>query len=398
MPGEFDAMDQRILGALMEKQRTVPASYPLSLNSLRLACNQTTSRDPVVTYQEGELEQRLQDLKQRGLVRIVWAGRGARTLKYHQRLEEMLELDEAASALMAVLLLRGPQSPGELRTRTARLHEFDDRAGVEVKLHEMAEADPPLVVELDLRPGQQDRRWIHLMGPVAGSVAEAEAPEVDRESILADGDAARDAAVVAAYDAVAETYADASSSAWEGAEFDQWLLGRVASWSTGWPVADVGCGAGNTTAYLAELGAEVVGSDSSTELVAVAKSRHPEVPFEVTPFARFMRPRTAAGWGAVVAWSTFGQLGGSELAPLFARLASTLRIGGILVVKAEVGGGTLPETDLFGVRIEVPMVLHDPEQLLAAAERAQLTVLEHYLVGSGSGEVASFYLVARRDA
>ena len=80
---ELDAMDQRVLGALMEKQRTVPASYPLSLNSLRLACNQTTSRDPVVTYNEVELEQRLQDLKQRGLVRIIWAGKGARTLKYH---------------------------------------------------------------------------------------------------------------------------------------------------------------------------------------------------------------------------------------------------------------------------------------------------------------------------
>ncbi len=396
--GELDEMDQRILGALLEKQRTVPASYPLSLNSLRLACNQTTSRDPVVTYNEVELEQRLQDLKQRGLVRIVWAGKGARTLKYHQRLEETLELDESALALITVLLLRGAQSPGELKTRTSRLHEFADRADVEAKLQELAEVSPPLVAELERRQGQQDHRWIHLLGPVAGTASEPEEPPVDRESIIADGVEARDAAVVAAYDEVAEAYADASLPAWEDAEFDRWLLQRVTVWSHGWPVADVGCGPGHTTAFLAEQGAEIVGSDASAAMIAEARNRYPNLEFEVTPFTHFMRPRTAAGWGAIVAWSVIGQSAASEVTPLLTQLTSTLRLGGLLVLKAEVGGEALPETDWFGVKVPVPQVLHEPKQLIAAAGASGLTVVEHYLVGPGSGEVASFYLVGRRDA
>lgn len=395
---ELDAMDQRVLGALMEKQRTVPASYPLSLNSLRLACNQTTSRDPVVTYNEVELEQRLQDLKQRGLVRIIWAGKGARTLKYHQRLTEVLELDDAAAALIAVLLLRGAQSPGELKTRTARLHEFGDRSDVEAKLRELAEGDSPLVRELDRRPGQQDHRWVHLLGPVPGTESEPEQAPVDREGILADGVGARDAAVVAAYDAVAEEYAEASEAAWAGAEFDRWLLGRVAGWSFGWPVADIGCGPGTVAAFLAEQGAEVFGSDASSAMVTEARRRHPEVNFEVAPFAHFMRPRTAAGWGAIVAWSVLGQLAASEVTPLLTQLASTLRVGGFLALKAEVGGETLPASEWFGVEVPVPQVLHDPEQLLAAAGASGLTVLEHYLVGPGRGASETFYVVARRDA
>src|SRR4051794_12674372 len=123
MPDDLDlsAVDQRVLGSLLEKQRTVPASYPMTLNALQTACNQTSSRDPVVDYDQTLLQETLRSLKDRGLVRIVWADRGPRTLKYHQLLDERLMLGDAERALLTVLLLRGAQAPGELRTRTERL-------------------------------------------------------------------------------------------------------------------------------------------------------------------------------------------------------------------------------------------------------------------------------------
>src|ERR1044072_2457447 len=114
----LDAAEQRILGSLMEKQVTVPASYPLSLNSLRTACNQSSSRERVTDYDEQEGGRVARTLKDRGLVRIVWADTGRRTLKYHQTLVELLELADDERAVLTVLLLRGPQAPGELKTRT----------------------------------------------------------------------------------------------------------------------------------------------------------------------------------------------------------------------------------------------------------------------------------------
>ena len=139
----LDAVEQRVLGSLLEKQRTVPASYPLSLNALRTACNQSSSRDPVVDYDEQTVERTARALKDRGLLRIVWADTGRRTLKYHQTLEEVLGLADDERALLTVLLLRGPQAPGELRTRTERLHAFADRTEVEAVLARMAERATP---------------------------------------------------------------------------------------------------------------------------------------------------------------------------------------------------------------------------------------------------------------
>ncbi|MGH3589033.1 MAG: DUF480 domain-containing protein, partial [Pseudonocardia sp.] len=163
---QLSAVEQRVLGALLEKQRTVPASYPLTLNSLRTACNQSSSREPVTDYDDALLHATLKELRDRELVRPVWSGAGSRVVKFHQRLEEHLGIGEPALAVLTVLLLRGPQAAGELRTRTARLHSFDDRAEVEATLRELAELSEPLVVELERRPGQQDRRWAHLLGPL----------------------------------------------------------------------------------------------------------------------------------------------------------------------------------------------------------------------------------------
>src|SRR5688500_12928399 len=160
----LDHADQRILGSLLEKQTTVPASYPLTANALRTACNQTSNRDPVVDLDQPTVERSARSLKERGLLRIVWSDTGRRTLKYHQILDERLGLHPDERALLTVLLLRGPQAPGELRTRTERLHTFTDRDEVEACLHRMASRPQPLVRELERRSGQQDARWIHLLG------------------------------------------------------------------------------------------------------------------------------------------------------------------------------------------------------------------------------------------
>jgi uncharacterized protein len=122
--------EQRILGSLLEKQSTVPGSYPLTANALRAACNQSSNRDPVVDYDQHTVERTARALKERGLLRIVWSDVGRRTLKYHQVLDEQLELDADERALLTVLLLRGAQAPGELRTRAERLHAFEDRGEV----------------------------------------------------------------------------------------------------------------------------------------------------------------------------------------------------------------------------------------------------------------------------
>ena len=182
---ELDIEEQRVLGSLLEKQRTVPDSYPLSLNALRTACNQSSSRDPVVDYDEQTVEQVGRRLKDRGLLRIVWSATGRRTLKYHQILDEHLGLADDERALLTVLLLRGAQAPGELRTRTERMHPFADRQAAEETLARMAERG--LVRELPRQAGQHDNRWVHCLGEPAAAPAVAAAPQVDRDSVLAAG-------------------------------------------------------------------------------------------------------------------------------------------------------------------------------------------------------------------
>ncbi len=225
-------IEQRILGSLLEKQRTVPDSYPLSLNGLRTASNQATSRDPVTDYDETSLVDALGGLRDRELVRFVKIT-GIRVVKYHQRLEEQLGLDAEQAALIAVLLLRGPQSAGELKTRTERLQPFADRAAVETALHAMAAADPALVRELPRQAGQHDPRWLHLLGDRADAERAQTAGAdtragTDTEELLATGAAARDRSVAAEYDRLAETYADTLYGELDGKPFDRWLLDRVA--------------------------------------------------------------------------------------------------------------------------------------------------------------------------
>ncbi len=385
----LDAVDQRVLGSLLEKQRTVPAGYPMTLNALRTACNQSSSRDPVVDYDEPMLLERLKALKDRGLVRIVWADRGPRTLKYHQVLDERLDLGEDERALLTVLLLRGAQAPGELRTRTDRLHAFADRGAVESVLHRMAEGRTPLVRELERRPGQHDARWVHLLGPVetGEQVVAPVAPAVDRESVLAGGAAARDAKVRATYDAVATAYADRLAAELDRKAFDRWLLERLAGLADGRPVVDVGTGPGHVAAYLAAAGADVSGVDLSPGMVEEARRRFPDVDFSVGDLTGLLRPPAAAGWGAITAWYALVHLAASELAPAVASLARVLAPGGWLALGLHAGDGVHHADELMGRAVDVDFVMHAPDAVLAAVRAAGLVDVEWYLRGPLDGEV-----------
>jgi uncharacterized protein YceH (UPF0502 family) len=396
---DLQSVEQRILGSLLEKQVTVPASYPLTLASLRTACNQTSSREPVMELDEPTVELTARALKDRGLLRIVWSDTGRRTLKYHQILTEVLDLADDERAVLTVLLLRGPQAPGELRTRTERLYPFADRAAVEACLERMAGRDQPLVHRLDRRPGQQDYRWVHELGPVETGETPAR-PAVDREAPIADSPEARDDRVRATYGVLAPTYARELSDELDGQPFERWLLDRVAVAARDLPVIDAGCGPGHVTAYLAAAGADAQGLDLSPEMVVEAQQRHPDIGYEVADLRRLMRPAAAVGWGAVLGWYSLIHLAASELPDAVAALARPLASGGLMVLGLHAGDDVRRVTSWF--EVEVPaldFVLHDPAAVVGAVQSAGLTDVEWYLRGPHKwrGETTQrLYVVARR--
>ena len=158
-----------MLGALIEKQYTTPDVYPLTMNSLVAACNQASNRSPVVSYDADTVQRALDGLREEGLTRVVHSPSN-RATKYRQVLDELHAFERDRMALLCVLLLRGPQTVGELRGRTERMHQFDSLGAVEEAL------DHPLVERMERRPGQKDVRYRHTMG---------EAPEVDETAVVA---------------------------------------------------------------------------------------------------------------------------------------------------------------------------------------------------------------------
>jgi uncharacterized protein YceH (UPF0502 family) len=175
---DADAAEIRVLGCLIEKQRTTPDVYPLSLNALRLACNQSTNRDPVVDYDEPTIRGALERLSRKGWVRLA-SGPGSRAVKYRHLFGEALALSDAELALLAVLMLRGPQTLGELKQRSERLHDFASPGAVAETLEALAARE--LVARLDRRPGQKEDRYVQLVGEQDGAepVASPRAPERD---------------------------------------------------------------------------------------------------------------------------------------------------------------------------------------------------------------------------
>jgi len=163
----LDANECRVLGCLVEKQLSTPEYYPLTLNALLNACNQSSNRDPVLALDEESVRFALEGLREQGLALEV-SGAGARTLKYEHRLEGALHLAVQEAAVLAELLLRGPQTPGELRSRCARMYPFPDLAEVESALQLLMEAEPPLLLRLAKAPGAREARVAQLLaGPVA---------------------------------------------------------------------------------------------------------------------------------------------------------------------------------------------------------------------------------------
>jgi hypothetical protein len=170
---EPDAVEIRVLGCLIEKQRTTPDVYPLTLNALRLACNQSTNRDPVVDYDENTIRGAIDRLVQRKWATLAsWSNR--RSMKYRHTLDGALGLDDAEMAVLDVLMLRGAQTPGELKARTERLHRFDDMEELGATLERLIERQ--LAARLERRPGQREERYAHLLGSEDGAEAEAAAP------------------------------------------------------------------------------------------------------------------------------------------------------------------------------------------------------------------------------
>jgi uncharacterized protein len=157
----LSAVEARVLGVLAEKQRTVPDTYPLSLNALVAGCNQKSSREPVMETGDAQVQQALDSL--RGMTLVIESS-GGRVPRYEHNIERVLQVPTTAAALLAVLMLRGPQTAGELRINCDRLHKFADISAVEGFLRELAERPAgALVVELPRQPGSRENRWAHLL-------------------------------------------------------------------------------------------------------------------------------------------------------------------------------------------------------------------------------------------
>jgi len=161
IPRKLDPVEVRVLGSLLEKEQTSPETVPMTVNALIAACNQKTNREPVMQLSEDQVVTALDWLRQEVL---AWRSEGARTERWQQSVSRRWGLDRAGKALITLLLLRGPQTAGELRTRSERLHPFATLEEVEEALRRLAVEDEPLVMELPRRPGQKEARWTHLIG------------------------------------------------------------------------------------------------------------------------------------------------------------------------------------------------------------------------------------------
>lgn len=172
VPRPLDAVEIRVLGSLLEKEQTQPESCPLTVNAVIAACNQKTNREPVLELSEDQVVSALDRLRADVL---AWRTEGARSERWQQSVSRRWGLSPADKALLTLLLLRGAQTAGELRTRSARMHEFPSVEAAERALRAMAEVEEePLVRELPRRPGQKETRWIHLVGDIEATVREAE--------------------------------------------------------------------------------------------------------------------------------------------------------------------------------------------------------------------------------
>ena len=188
---QLSELETRVLGVLVEKERTVPDTYPLSLNALALGCNQKNNRDPVMQATEREVQAAIDALRP---LSLLIESSGSRVMRYAHNFGRVLHVDDAAVAVLAALMLRGPQTPGELRTNADRLHRFPDLDAVEAVLQALAarpeSAGGPLAVQLPRMPGSREQRWAHLLsGPVDAAAVQpvrSAAPQTAPPGVTAD--------------------------------------------------------------------------------------------------------------------------------------------------------------------------------------------------------------------
>jgi uncharacterized protein YceH (UPF0502 family) len=178
-------VEARVLGALVEKDITTPDYYPLSLNALVNACNQKNNREPVMNLEEGAVRDALNGLHDDGLAGPA-SGADSRVTKYEHRLQETFNFTRGETAVLCVLLLRGPQTPGELRGRTERMHRFEDLDAVQSSLQKLMQREPPLAAVLPRQPGTKESRYAHLLS------GEVEAEELPAAGVVSSPNASRD--------------------------------------------------------------------------------------------------------------------------------------------------------------------------------------------------------------
>lgn len=179
---DLTPLEARVLAVLVEKESTVPDSYPLSANALTAGCNQKTARDPVMDVSEAEVLATIEELKSLSLVNTV---SGSRVVRYEHNFARGLGVPGAAQALLTQLMLRGPQTAAELRQNTERLHRFADVSSVEGFLEELAEREQPMAIKLPKAPGAREARWAHLLCGTVASVEQAAAAAVPRDEEVA---------------------------------------------------------------------------------------------------------------------------------------------------------------------------------------------------------------------
>ncbi len=167
---QLDAIEIRVLGVLMEKEKATPEYYPMTVNSMMNACNQKSSRNPVVSYTESEVQLGIDGLKKKGLVLTVTGG-GSRTLKFKHNSSIVFDLDDRQEAILCLLFLRGPLTPGEINSNSGRLYSFGNLESVHNGIESLQQKENPMVVQLPKRPGQKEARYMHLLG---GPVNEAD--------------------------------------------------------------------------------------------------------------------------------------------------------------------------------------------------------------------------------
>jgi uncharacterized protein YceH (UPF0502 family) len=176
MPLSLTAVEARVLGALVEKQITTPEYYPLSLHALTNACNQKSNREPAMQLEEGEIQRALNHLESQSLVRSIAESRAT---KFEHRLQDVFNFYRPEVAVLCELLLRGPQTPGELRTRASRMHPFEDLESVHSALQRLGKREPPLVTVLPRQPGTKEVRYAHLLGETSPLEAGGGKPAIE---------------------------------------------------------------------------------------------------------------------------------------------------------------------------------------------------------------------------